>query len=152
MKKVFYRSVMICLLLALVLSGCAKNAAKQTEEVAPPQKAAPSESGQGMKAPEGAPAETAAPSTAAVSTSFDKKVFFDFDKFDLSPESIETLNGLAAFLKSNTALKVKIEGNCDERGTIEYNLALGERRAKAALDYVVSQGIDAARLTTISYG
>ena len=65
---------------------------------------------------------------------------------------IETLNELASFLKGNTGLKVKIEGNCDERGTTEYNLALGERRAKAALDYIVSQGINSARVSTISYG
>jgi peptidoglycan-associated lipoprotein len=49
-------------------------------------------------------------------------------------------------------IKVKIEGNCDERGTTEYNLALGDRRAKAAMDYLTAQGVDAARLTTISYG
>ncbi len=69
-----------------------------------------------------------------------------------TPESTEALNELAALLKANIAIKVKIEGNCDERGTTEYNLALGDRRAKAALDYLSAQGIDAARLTTISYG
>ena len=105
-----------------------------------------------MKPAEAAPSEAAAQSAAASSAGFDKKVYFDFDKFDLKPEALETLNELVSFLKGNTGLKVKIEGNCDERGTTEYNLALGERRAKAALDYIVSQGINSARVSTISYG
>jgi peptidoglycan-associated lipoprotein len=105
-----------------------------------------------MKPSEAAPSEAGAQSAAASSAGFDKKVYFDFDQFDLKPEAIETLNELASFLKGNTGVRVKIEGNCDERGTTEYNLALGERRAKAALDYIVSQGINSARVSTISYG
>ncbi len=151
-KRIFICSVMMCLLLALMATGCAKKAAKQAEEVTPPQKAASAGTGQEMKPAEAAPSEAAAQSAAASSAGFDKKVYFDFDKFDLKPEAIETLNELASFLKGNTGLKVKIEGNCDERGTTEYNLALGERRAKAALDYIVSQGINSARVSTISYG
>jgi peptidoglycan-associated lipoprotein len=150
-KRIFICSVMMFLLLALMATGCAKKAAKQAEEVTPPQKAAAG-TGQEMKPAEAAPSEAAAQSAAASSAGFDKKVYFDFDKFDLKPEALETLNELASFLKGNTGLKVKIEGNCDERGTTEYNLALGERRAKAALDYIVSQGINSARVSTISYG
>ena len=151
-KRIFICSVMLCLLLALMATGCAKKAAKQAEEVTPPQKAAPAGTGQEMKPAEAAPSEATVQGAVASSAGFDKRVYFDFDKFDLKPEAIETLNELASFLKGNTGLKVKIEGNCDERGTTEYNLALGERRAKAALDYIVSQGIDSARLSTISYG
>lgn len=151
-KRIFMCSVMMFLLLALMATGCAKKAAKQAEEVTPPQKAASAGAGQEMKPAEAAPSEATAQGTAASSAGFDKKVYFDFDRFDLKPEAIETLNGLASFLKDNTGLNVKIEGNCDERGTTEYNLALGERRAKAALDYIVSQGINPARLSTISYG
>jgi peptidoglycan-associated lipoprotein len=151
-KRLFACSVMICMFIALVATGCAKKAADQAQEVVPPQKTAPAESGQDMKLSGTTPSGAATAQTPIVVTGFDKKIFFDFDKFDLNPESTEILNELAAFLKANIAIKVKIEGNCDERGTTEYNLALGDRRAKSAMDFLSAQGIDAARLTTISYG
>ena len=80
------------------------------------------------------------------------RVFFDFDKFDLKPPSRATLDKQAAWLKRYPQARLSIEGHCDERGTREYNLALGERRANAAKNYLVNQGIAASRLTTISYG
>jgi peptidoglycan-associated lipoprotein len=79
-------------------------------------------------------------------------VNFDYDKYDLTPEAREILANHARLLKENPQVKLKIEGHCDERGTIEYNLALGERRAYAVKNYLVNYGIDAYRLTTISYG
>jgi peptidoglycan-associated lipoprotein len=81
-----------------------------------------------------------------------KDVFFDFDKYDIRPEDAKTLDGNAGWLKSNPNHLVLIEGHCDERGTNEYNLALGERRAKATMNYLVSQGVQASRITIISYG
>ena len=78
-------------------------------------------------------------------------MFFDFDKYDIRPTDAKTLDTNAAWLKSNDNL-VLIEGHCDERGTNEYNLALGERRAKAAMNYLVAQGVQASRITIISYG
>ena len=80
-----------------------------------------------------------------------KDVFFDFDKYDIRPGDGKILDANAAWLKSNDNL-VLIEGHCDERGTNEYNLALGERRAKSTMNYLVSQGIQASRITIISYG
>jgi peptidoglycan-associated lipoprotein len=151
-KRLFVCSVVMCMFIALVATGCAKKAADQAQEVVPPQKTAPAESGQDMKLSGTTPADATTAQAPVIVTGFDKKIFFDFDKFDLSPESTEALNGLAALLKANKDIKVKIEGNCDERGTTEYNLALGDRRAKSAMDYLTAQGIDAARLTTISYG
>lgn len=79
-------------------------------------------------------------------------IHFAFDKADLTPESIEILNKNVAVLKANPDLKVVVEGNCDERGTVEYNQALGERRAKAAQEYYISAGIDKSRISIISYG
>ena len=79
-------------------------------------------------------------------------VYFDYDQADLRADALEQLKKNAAWLKSNPAYRVRIEGNCDERGTVEYNLALGERRAVAAKNYLVKAGIDAGRLETISYG
>jgi len=80
------------------------------------------------------------------------RVFFDFDKSDLRPDAIETLNRQASWLGTNGGVTVTIEGHCDERGTREYNLALGERRAAAAKQYLESTGVDGGRMDTVSYG
>ena len=78
-------------------------------------------------------------------------VYFDFDRSDIKSEGQASLNSLAEHLKAST-VHVQIEGHTDERGTIEYNLALGERRAQAVKGYLGQLGVDTSRLTTISYG
>ncbi|MHB8789535.1 MAG: peptidoglycan-associated lipoprotein Pal [Desulfobulbaceae bacterium] len=78
-------------------------------------------------------------------------VYFDFDKSDIRADQVERVENNAAFLKKNT-VRIRIEGNCDERGTNEYNLALGERRAQSAKKYLVNLGVDDARLDTVSWG
>jgi len=80
------------------------------------------------------------------------RVFFDFDRYDIKDEGRATLQRQAAWLKKYPSVSVQIEGHCDERGTREYNLALGSRRATAAKDYLISLGVEAGRITTISYG
>lgn len=80
------------------------------------------------------------------------RVFFPFDRSDLSPESRSTLDRQAAWLRQYPNLDVLIEGHADERGTREYNLALGERRANSVRNYLIASGVDASRLSTISYG
>ncbi len=77
---------------------------------------------------------------------------FDFDNFDLGDEAREVLKKHAAWLTENKGVNITVEGHCDERGTAEYNLALGERRAKAAATFLVNMGIDDKRIKTISYG
>lgn len=79
-------------------------------------------------------------------------VYFDFDKYNLRSDARDALEYNARLLKDNPDASVLIEGHCDERGTVEYNLALGEKRAKSAKDYVKSLGVDAGRLNIISYG
>jgi peptidoglycan-associated lipoprotein len=79
-------------------------------------------------------------------------VYFDYDSSVLSDDAKAVLSAQAAYLSSNPSLTLVVEGHCDERGTREYNLALGERRATAARDYLVAQGVNAARIKTISYG
>ena len=79
-------------------------------------------------------------------------IYFDFDKFSIRNEARAVLEKTAAFLKENTSIHMRIEGNCDERGTNEYNLALGERRANSAKLFLVSLGISPDRIRTISYG
>jgi len=79
-------------------------------------------------------------------------VYFDYDSSALSGSAQGTLLRQAGFLNANPALTITIEGHCDERGTREYNLALGERRAAAARDFLLAQGVDQARIKVISYG
>jgi peptidoglycan-associated lipoprotein len=81
-----------------------------------------------------------------------KPVFYALDSADLSPEGVATLKANADVLRKYASWKVTIEGHCDERGTAEYNLALGERRAVAARTYLVTLGIPADRIQTVSYG
>jgi len=79
-------------------------------------------------------------------------VHFDFDKAVIRRGDVKILDASAGWLKANPEQLLLIEGHCDERGTNEYNLALGERRAKAAMSYLVSRGVQASRITLISYG
>ncbi|HKQ98962.1 MAG TPA: peptidoglycan-associated lipoprotein Pal [Candidatus Polarisedimenticolia bacterium] len=81
-----------------------------------------------------------------------KAVYYDFDSADLRDDGRDTLTQNAANIKKYPALAVRIEGHCDERGTVEYNLALGDRRARAAREALVSMGISGNKLRTISYG
>lgn len=88
----------------------------------------------------------------AIRRGFQPNVYFELDKSDLKTEAREQLAQNARFLRDNPDLRVNIEGHCDERGTDEYNLALGDRRANAARDYLVSLGVGADRMRTRSYG
>jgi len=80
------------------------------------------------------------------------RVYFDYDKYNLGSDSRKVLEKQAAWLKENGGVKVVIEGHADERGTREYNLALGERRANSVKDYLVALGVSDKRIDTISYG
>ena len=99
-----------------------------------------------------APAPAPAPAKLDVPAFMTERIFFDFDKSALKLESQALLKKKADWLKANPAAKLLIEGNTDERGTAEYNLALGERRADSAKKFLVDLGIDAKRISTISYG
>ncbi len=81
-----------------------------------------------------------------------KDVLFDFDKYDIKDTYKPLLQSVYSWMMKNTGAKLSVEGHCDERGTNEYNLALGDRRAKAVKDYLVSLGVPSSRVETISYG
>ncbi|MDR3362139.1 MAG: peptidoglycan-associated lipoprotein Pal [Desulfovibrio sp.] len=89
---------------------------------------------------------------AAIQQITDARVYFAFDKFDIKPEYKDLLRNKADLIKKYASIRVRIEGNCDERGTQEYNLALGERRARAAYEYLVTLGVNPGQLEMISYG
>ncbi len=159
--------VVSSLMVSVVLAGCAKRPATTAASAPAPTGAAAGAAGPSIAAqpPAGAapaPAPAPAPSTAAPTTRPAPKEFvavpelkeihFDFDKYDIRPGDAKILDTNAQWLKGNASMLVLIEGHCDERGTNEYNLALGERRAKATMNYLVSQGVQANRITIISYG
>ena len=79
-------------------------------------------------------------------------IYFDYDRYDLSSSSILQIRQLANELKSNSSMKIRVEGHCDERGTREYNLALGEKRAKAVAEVLILNGVPSNKITTVSYG
>lgn len=81
-----------------------------------------------------------------------RDIYFDFDRYDLRADARDTLKAHAEWFKDKPSAQVQIEGHCDERGTGEYNLALGAKRAQVAKDYLVALGVSAGRITTISYG
>ncbi|MSP44125.1 MAG: peptidoglycan-associated lipoprotein Pal [Alphaproteobacteria bacterium] len=91
-------------------------------------------------------------SQADLEATTSNRVLFGLDRHDLTEEARAVLQAQAGWMAKYPSVMVTVAGNCDERGTREHNLALGERRANSAKDYLVSQGVDAARVTTISYG
>lgn len=98
-------------------------------------------------------AEAAEMSAEALRQRFEEEnVHFDFDKYVLTPQAMMVLDEKAVYLRDNRRVRVLIEGHADERGTNEYNLALGDRRANSAKNYLIKSGVDASRFTTISYG
>jgi peptidoglycan-associated lipoprotein len=160
----------------MVMTGCAKKSAVKDQGVSAEEKAAADSAAQQAKAKAEADAKARADQEARLAAeqkakeeaaakvapqaeaaavkeevSF-KDVLFDFDKFNLKPESRDILKQLAERLTNNKNSVILIEGNCDERGTTEYNLALGERRAKEAMKYLVELGVEGKRIKTISYG
>ena len=79
-------------------------------------------------------------------------IYFDFDKSNIREDQRTRIEKNAAYLKQNMGSRIQIEGNCDERGTVEYNLSLGEKRASAAMDYLKDLGVAPSRMSIISYG
>ncbi len=149
MKRILIFVLMLGIAGVIVFSGCSSKTTK-TQPVA-------------TQAPLQPPVEkkTVEPESTAVKpeTKPEQKkpyefsnIYFDYDKSDIKPDMRKILADHARALKDNPNIKLVIEGHCDERGTIEYNLALGERRANAVKNYLENYGIDANRLSTISYG
>jgi peptidoglycan-associated lipoprotein len=145
---------------ALALGGCASKAAKSdAPPVAPSPPPAEQAKTDGKKQPTSSVSESQAKSSLdalqrgeTAGTGPLKDVYFDFDQYDLRADARETLKANATWLKNNPAAQVQVEGHADERGTNEYNLALGAKRAQSVKDYLVTLGTAADRLSTISYG
>ena len=152
MRPVLSSVTLVALLITFFFIGCAK------EEPPPPTPEAQ------PRPPAPAPAPPLPPPPApvapvpgrtfqqAVQEFQNQDINFDFDQYDLRPDTRAILDRKAAFLNDNASVRTQIEGHCDERGTSAYNMVLGERRANAAKQYLGTAGVSAGRLATISYG
>jgi peptidoglycan-associated lipoprotein len=166
------RTMMVLLSLVLMLSlfalyGCPKKAevasspeeqkveqapAKSAEDIAAEKAAAEKRAAEAAAAAARAAEEAKAREAAAKAAAGLQPIYFDFDKSFVRDDAKAVMMANAEYLKANPKVKVRIEGNCDERGTIEYNQALGQRRAAAAKKYLTDMGISAKRISLISYG
>jgi peptidoglycan-associated lipoprotein len=148
MRNALVRTFVVALAAgAIFASGCAKKPPAPAPAPPAPIHEPPAPT------PTPKPVETPAPVAAPAATVGDMKtVYFALDSWALDDAAKATLDTDAKLLRDNSALNVRVEGNCDERGTVEYNISLGQKRADAVRDYLVGAGVTAGRLTTISYG
>lgn len=133
--------------MSIAFTGCQKKVTKvqpQPEKVAPPKAQ--------EKTPPPPPVEPSQENIDERLQQVIQTVYFDFDQSDLKPEAISTLENIARFLKEHTGVRLMAEGHADERGSSEYNMGLGENRAKAVKNYLTSYGISSDRIETTSYG
>jgi peptidoglycan-associated lipoprotein len=148
MKHTHVRAVAVALLVVTALvTGCAK---RQTAALPPP--APPPADTTTPPPPPPPPPPSGETEVTRIGTQDLRPAFFDLDSSTLREDARASLDANARLLRDNPAVRIVVEGHCDERGTVEYNQALGERRAQAARDYLIAAGISADRLEVISYG
>ena len=166
MRRDTNKVMIVAVLLTVVVGACAKKQPPVARPMPPPTDAAGAKAGGGLPPPpqpvsEPVPvppepvAEDAIGSKSLDDLNRDsplKPLFFELDKADVSAEGQQILQANASIMKKYPAWQITVEGHCDERGTAEYNLALGERRALAAKNYLVSLGIPADKIRVVSYG
>jgi len=159
-KKSLIITILI-LCIALIITGCPKKTVVKEEPSVKKEEAGKAEAERKAKEAENAkgefekslvPKKTPGIEGEVFESSLLKDAHFDFDKYDIRPSDTAVLKENAALLKKYNNVKIQIEGHCDERGTVEYNLALGERRANSTRNYLVSIGVSPERISTISYG
>ncbi len=156
MQKTITYLVVMMFALTLLATGCAKKpVAEEPAVMEPPQVEIQQQKPVAVveqQVDEAAAAREAAEAAARRAMSGLERIYFDFDQYVLTPTAKQTLGNNAQLLKAAPGIKVQIEGHCDERGSDEYNLALGEKRALATKNYLVSLGVAADRMSVISYG
>jgi len=166
LRKSFFIMILICCV-GLIMTGCPKKTVVKEEPSVKKEEATKAEAERMAKEREVREREEAAKKELEKSlvakkepgiegvvfeSSLLKDIHFDFDKYDIRSGDSAILKDNAVLLKKYPNVKIQIEGHCDERGTVEYNLALGERRANSTKNYLVSLGISPNRISTISYG
>ncbi|NIQ97886.1 MAG: OmpA family protein [Desulfuromonadales bacterium] len=145
------KSVTVAIVCSLLLAGCAGKKAVEDQEA---KNTAPASEKQAVAEPEAAPQPESAKAEPSEpeATQAAQRIFFEFDSYQLTPESKQALSDNALWLKTQPQVRLVIEGHADERGSDTYNLALGEKRARIALEYLVDMGIDPKRIKVVSYG
>ena len=155
------RFIILAAFVGLVVWGCASQKAvtppPQSQEMQPQQSHPEAEQSQKgsekiTEQPMAKIESTELPSTMVEISGVFKDILFDYDKYDIREDEKRILKAVADYLRKKTTHKVLIEGHCDERGTSEYNLALADKRAKAAKDFLVSLGVPSSFVDSISYG
>jgi peptidoglycan-associated lipoprotein len=136
-------SLPFILTLGLILSSCGSTSKQESEMTDPSFSSMDETSRDALKVNSDSDSGTAGSL---------RTVFFDFNSANLTPAARTALSNNIEFMRNNPGVRVQIEGHCDERGGVQYNLALGERRARSIRDYMVSMGIEARRMSTISFG
>lgn len=158
MKSVMAKRLCILILGGVLFAGCVSEAGKKNEISA---SKIPSVSTPGSSTATSAPSRIENSRASSLDALREgkppltgplKDIYFEFDSSALSAQARSVLQTNVAWLKANPAAQVEIEGHCDERGTTEYNLALGAKRARGAMDYLVTLGVSASRIKTVSYG
>ena len=159
-RKLWVLACVMVVGVSITMTGCSKKkpappatepsapVERPTEEVTPP----PSTPAPVDPTPDPLSGELVEANKYAVEQGLLGHVYFDFDKYDLKPEARERLAKNAEFMRSNPQFTFTIEGHCDDRGTNDYNVALGDRRANTTQDYLVSLGVPASKIRLISYG
>jgi peptidoglycan-associated lipoprotein len=160
-----FGAIMLAMLLALGVSCAKKQVTMETQEMAADESQQSAEDEAARREAEEARLreqrarearqrqEASSMSEAARRAAFeDEEIHFDFDKYVLTPQAMMILDDKAAYLREHPTVRVLVEGHCDDRGSNEYNLALGDRRANSAKNYLVKSGVAESRITTISYG
>ena len=160
-----FGAIMLAMLLALGVSCAKKQVTMETQEMAADESQQSAEDEAARREAEEARLreqrarearqrqEASSMSEAARRAAFeDEEIHFDFDKYVLTPQAMMILDDKAAYLREHPTVRVLVEGHCDDRGSNEYNLALGDRRANSAKNYLVKSGVAESRMTTISYG
>lgn len=159
------RKILIVLMVFLIF-GCAKKYVKETAEGPAEEKAVAEEASIPEKvekevveegiyaAKEGKIGEEEIAEGAGIVSKEGvfKDIYFDFDRYDIRPDARPVLDEIASWMNKNNSSNIIIEGHCDDRGTNEYNLALGEKRARATRDYLISQGVSPSRIDIVTYG
>ena len=153
MRTTIARPLALGLGLALLLTatGCARKA-KQVQPTPPPPPPVETPAPTPPPTPPPPPPPPTPPPTRQITAGDFQPAFFDYDAYSLRDDARQALDLDARLLRENASLQITIEGHCDERGTVEYNQALGEKRAQSARDYLTAASIDASRIQIVSYG
>jgi peptidoglycan-associated lipoprotein len=154
MKTSPSRTVLAAFVAAAFMAGCASQSTTSPDQASTPQSGTQSQSGAQSSAtpPSGGPGAASSGSRDPRDAFAKRSVYYEFDGYDVKPEYRPLVEAHAAYLKQNPSARITIEGNCDERGSREYNVALGQRRAESVMKMMTLLGVRAGQIESVSFG